>query len=93
MATKIVHVNTNIIRSNAKHGTKIPPLTVRGPTRSQPIAYGHEVDLVLNGEVVGTFVYSPDCPLDCGARVWFSSDRLEAVPRLWNSQEEKNNEQ
>lgn len=87
MATKervqIVHVNQLVIRSNAKSGERNPPLCVRGKTRSQEIVYGHEVDLLLDGEVVGTFKYAPDLPLDCGAKVWFESTKLQVVPRTW----------
>jgi hypothetical protein len=48
----------------------------RGATRH------HEVELVRDGEVLGKFVYSPDKPLSCGARVWLEtySDKLELRP-------------
>jgi hypothetical protein len=76
MTKQILHVAQDAIRR--KDGS--PAIIVRdykGAIRA------HEVELVLpDGSVVGKFVYSPDKPLSCGARVWLSveSDRLELRP-------------
>jgi hypothetical protein len=77
---QIIHVNKNTIFGNLKRGENKPPLIVRGKSRSQKVKYGHEVNLYHKGELVAKFVYRPDCPLDCGARVWFESDKLTMVP-------------
>lgn len=62
----IVHVNQHVIKHNAKHGTKLPTLTVKlpgGTTR-----YAHEVAgesaRVIDSNSIGR------SPLSCGARVW-----------------------
>lgn len=78
---QLVHINQAVIRDNHKTGARNPPIIIRGKSRSKPTTYCHNADLVLNGVVVGTFKYSPDKPLDCGARLWFESDNLEIVPR------------
>lgn len=83
MAKRIVHVNQLIIRGNAKHDKCEPPIAVRGKGHG-PVEYGHDADLLFNGQVVGTFRYSPNHPLDCGAKLWFETDTLEVVPRIWD---------
>lgn len=62
MITRI-HVNQHRIRSNAKHGTDDPVLTVKTYKSNQ---YGRTV--AINGPA--TVVYRPDQPLSCGARCW-----------------------
>lgn len=68
MAKTIVHVNQHRIRHNAAAGSRDPVLTVKSRGRNR---YGHEaVILDQNGREVARFVYRPDRPLKCGARVW-----------------------
>jgi len=73
---QILHVAQCAIASNRKHGTNEPPIIVRDYRGSER---AHEVELVVRGEVVGKFVYRPDDPLPCGARLWLESqsDTLE----------------
>lgn len=66
MTTK-VSVNANVIRSNKKHGKDDPPIRIAEGRR---IRYARRVKV---GE--GEFVYSPDKPLSCGARLWFETDQ------------------
>lgn len=72
MAKKtIVHVNQFNIRDNRKHGTNKPVLTTRTYNT-------HEIGNTAivkddDGNEIGRFVYSPDKPLSCGARVWFET--------------------
>ena len=70
MLTRI-HVNQHKIRSNAKHGTDEPVLTVKTYKSN---TYGKEV-LIRDpqGCVVARVVYQPDNPLPCGARVWIET--------------------
>lgn len=63
----IVHVNQHIIRQNHKTGEREPVLTVKTYRSNQ---YAHRVRLSGPAEVV----YSPDCPLACGARVWIETE-------------------
>jgi hypothetical protein len=92
--TTIVHVNQLVIRGNAKRGEMLPPLAIRGKSRSRKVVYGHEAELILNGEVVGRFVYRPCDPLDCGAKLWFETDVLEVRPVVFDQQQsEKQDEQ
>ncbi|AHK11290.1 hypothetical protein S14_181 [Shewanella sp. phage 1/4] len=69
----VVHVNQSVIRSNIKHGSTEPVLTCKSYKDNQ---YGHEVVLTdkTTGDVLGKFIYSPNKPLSCGARVWFEFD-------------------
>jgi len=82
LGAKEINVNKHIISKNTKTGSREPPIAVRGKSRNQKATYGHEVELVYNGEVVGKFVYSPDKPISCGARLYFVTDKLEVVPKV-----------
>jgi hypothetical protein len=72
---QIVHVAQAAIRSQAG-----PPIIVRdyrGAERAD------EVELVTPaGDVLGRFVYRPEDPLSCGARLWLEldTDKLKARP-------------
>jgi hypothetical protein len=69
----IVHVNSNVIRSNRKRGEAIPPLSVR-KTRSSPAAYADRVVIKDSfGNTVAIVVYEPETPLSCGAQVWIET--------------------
>lgn len=68
---QIVHVNQHKIRHNRKHGTTDPPIAVR---TYKEVKYGNRIKLKdKNGNVIAEFIYSPDKPLSCGARVWFET--------------------
>ena len=54
------------IRFNQKHGTNNPVITVR---TSHSNRYAHEVDILGPS----TVIYSPDKPLNCGARIWIET--------------------
>ena len=64
---KRIHINQHVIRANAKNGTNDPAITVKTYKRN---TYAHRVDIVG----ASTVVYSPDKPLNCGARVWIETD-------------------
>lgn len=64
---KKIHINQHKIRSNHKTGLNEPVITIKsGKTNT----YCHRV------RIAGpcTIVYSPHCPLSCGARVWIETD-------------------
>lgn len=65
---KRIHVNSNRIRSNSKHGTDDPVVTVR--EGNKVLFYAHEVEILGYSRVV----YRPDKPLSCGAKVWIETD-------------------
>jgi len=75
MARTYIHVNQHVIRRNHTTGQREAVLTVkRGRTNVYAMA----------AEVLGPcrVVYSPECPLSCGARVWIETEaevRLEGV--------------
>lgn len=76
----ILHVAQCAIAANRKHGTNEPPIIVRDYRGSER---AHEVELVDKaGQVLGKFVYRPQDPLSCGARLWLQtdSDKLELRP-------------
>jgi|TARA_R110002020_G_scaffold392370_1_gene602648 hypothetical protein len=64
---KRIHINQHVIRANAKNGTNDPAITVKTYKKN---VYAHRVD--IGG--ASTVVYSPDKPLNCGARVWIETD-------------------
>jgi hypothetical protein len=75
MARTIIHVNQHIVRKNGKTGSRDPVLTVK---------QGRKNTYATAAEVLGPcrVVYSPDCPLSCGAKVWIETDaevRLEGA--------------
>lgn len=78
---KRIHVNNNVIRSNAKHGTNKPAITIRNGQKVE--SYAHEV--IINGP--SRVVYSPDKPLSCGAKVWIETDS-EVIPVLLEEESE-----
>lgn len=64
---KRIHVNQHLIRENTKNGNQEKPVfTIK--TYDQNIK-GFEVEILGPS----TFVYSPENPLSCGARVWVST--------------------
>jgi hypothetical protein len=60
-------VNLNVIRSNAKHGTNEPVITIKRGKRN---TYCHNVEILGPSKVV----YRPCKPLSCGAKVWIETD-------------------
>ena len=70
MRKTIVHVNQHNIKANANGGDK-PVLTVKDYKRNRKGQTAAVID--SRGHVVGAFVYSPDKPLSCGAKVWFET--------------------
>ena len=63
----IIHVNQHVIKANAKNGTNDPTLTVKTYKSN---TYAHEVEILGPSKVV----YSPDKPLQCGAKVWIETE-------------------
>ncbi len=71
----IVHVNQHRIRANRKSGDRAAVLTVKSYKSNR---YTNLIILRDTlGNEVGRFVYSPDKPLSCGARVWFETAVLD----------------
>ena len=71
MAKMIIHINRHIIASNAKHGTKLAPISVKAGRAN---TYTNGVDIMdAQGNVVARVVYRPDKPLKCGATVWIEA--------------------
>ena len=64
---KRIHINQHVIRANAKNGTNDPAITVKTYKKN---TYAHRVEIGGASSVV----YSPDKPLNCGARVWVETD-------------------
>lgn len=71
----IIHVNQHHIRTNRKNEREgnigepvLPVLTCKTYNTNE---YGHEAVLKVDGKEIGRFVYQPEKPLSCGARVWF----------------------
>jgi hypothetical protein len=81
VARKILHVNRNILQSNAKHGTCEPPIRLQ---EGSHVSYAHEVEVLgEDGRVVLTFIYRPDAPLPCGSKLWIETGldcRLKVLP-------------
>lgn len=70
----ILHVNGHKLRSNRKHGTREPPIVVR-KGRSGKGRYSSHIALRdAMGNYLGSLVYQPDHPLNCGATVYLELD-------------------
>ena len=68
----IIHVNQHVIKSNAKTGEKLPVLTCKTYKDNQ---YASEVEILNDfGGCIGKFIYRPEKPLSCGAKVWFETN-------------------
>ena len=69
---KRIHVNQHHIKANAKDGGDRPVLTIKTYKSN---TYAHAVNIKGPSRVV----YSPDKPLNCGARVWIETESDIAV--------------
>ena len=69
---KRIHINQHVIRANKKNGTNDPAITVKTYRNNY---YAHRVEIGGASSVV----YSPDKPLNCGARVWIETDATVAA--------------
>ncbi len=68
----IIHVNQHVVKSNSKKNEREPVLTCKTYKENK---YASEVEILdKNGEVVAKVIYSPDKPLNCGAKVWIETD-------------------
>jgi len=72
MSSLVLHVNQNTIKQNLKHHKTDPPLIIRRSDRDT--TYCNHATILVDGKKVGEFIYSPDKPLSCGARVYISLD-------------------
>jgi hypothetical protein len=72
----VVNVNRGTVDSNRKHGWERPPISFRLGRNGGPV-YANEIR--ITGTT--TFVYRPDAPLPCGARVWAEVDGTVEVLR------------
>lgn len=69
-----IHVNQHSIRKNNQCGTDEPVLTIK-TYRSNTL----DREVVIHGP--SRLVYSPDKPLECGARVWIETEAEVEVVR------------
>ena len=64
----VIHINQHIIRRNQKTGLRDPVISVKTYKDNR---YAKKVSILdKDGAVVATIIYSPDKPLNCGARCW-----------------------
>ena len=67
----IIHVNQHVIRRNTKHGERKPVLTCKTYKTND---YAHKALIYgQDGKLAAKVVYSPDKPLNCGAKVWIET--------------------
>lgn len=64
---KIIHINRNIIQSNAKHGKADPVVRVED---EHSVIYCMEV--LIDGP--SRMVYRPNNPRPCGAKLWIETE-------------------
>ena len=78
----IIHINKNIIQSNAKHGTSNPICRVEDTLQAGVVDYCMEV--VIHGP--SQLVYRPSKPRPCGAKLWIETmgpiEMIEKVQQL-----------
>ena len=74
----IVHVNQHNIKYNSKYPEVLKPVLSAKTYKDN--RYGRRVKILdKHGGVVGTFIYSPNKPLSCGAKVWFETENQVEV--------------
>ena len=66
MIKKIIHINQHVIKKNHKTGEREPVITVKTYKDNR---YAKEV--YVDGPC--KIIYSPDKPLNCGAKVWIET--------------------
>jgi hypothetical protein len=67
----VIHVNQHRIKHNRKTGECTPVITCKTYKDNR---YGHEAIIRdKQGNEVAKIVYSPNKPLNCGARVWIET--------------------
>lgn len=64
---KVIHINRNVIQSNAKHGTAKPVCRVQEGSK---VRYCMEVEIHGSSRMI----YRPDSPRPCGAKLWIETD-------------------
>jgi len=64
---KIIHINRNIIQSNAKNGTENPVCRFE---ENGKVTYCMEIQ--INGP--SRMVYRPSDPRKCGAKLWIETE-------------------
>ena len=74
---KRIHINMHKIRANKKNGTKEPVITIK---TSKKNIYAHTVKILGGSDII----YSPDKPLNCGARVWIETYNPVIVDKNWD---------
>jgi hypothetical protein len=67
----VIHVDQHAIRRNAKTGSADPVLSCK--TYDANLKGRTAIIKDDAGNEIGRFVYSPDKPLACGAKVWFET--------------------
>lgn len=77
---RVIHVNQHVIKANMRAGADDPVLTVKTYKGND---YAHEAVIRLpDGTEVGRFIYRPEDPLSCGAKVWFeTTQEVEVLTR------------
>lgn len=63
---KRIHVDKHVIAANRKHGRNDPPITIQ-TSRGSKKAFAVDI------KGPSRFIYSPDKPLSCGARLWIET--------------------
>ena len=71
MPRTIITVCKNQILSNQKNGTREP--AVRVFSSGKVVARCHVANVVVDGKVVGRFIYDHDNKKPWGARAWFET--------------------
>lgn len=69
---KRIHVNQHAIRRNQKHGTQDPVITCK--TGGKNLKGRRLIIHDEEGNDLAVVVYSPEKPLNCGARVWIETN-------------------
>lgn len=89
MAKAFIHVNQHVIRSNRKHGTSEPVLTIK--TYSSNVKANDAIVVCPDCAALAAHIkYRPDAPLDCGAQVWIEVNERDCVKTKRNKKLIKN---
>lgn len=74
----IIHINSNIIKSNSKHNKNDPPVSIRDTKSGKVIHRCHDLNITVPTRIV----YDKEKPLPCGAKVWIEINNRYVKPQV-----------
>ena len=74
----IIHINSNIIKANAKRNRNDPPISIRRTKSGKVIHRCHDLNITVPTRIE----YNKAKPLPCGAKVWIEISNRYVKPQV-----------